>query len=535
MGKYKDAVALYNQLPDDHPMKQKYGSELSRKEFRNEGRNVTAFGMELMQSKFDEQWGFLKDKDKTSKKFFQKVEKLLANTPEYVIPDAVGNLIGVLENYATEVRDIYNQGATDIQKTIEDNIDQAISAYVSNADKAIQEIKESGEASVNQYQEALGQAYDSAQNILTLAQQNKTDILQEIESGTASMQEQIQKIESAVAGTVPELRGLYEETAKGIMEQYREGSTTMFDIYDKLARQDMPGYDLYRQRAEAKTAGDIEKLKELVAGKPGGLEAVAKLMSERDVNLQDLAVQNALYKTEQQEDLASAAVNRAELMARGYTTAVDVEGLGKERLLGYETGAAKDIAAMQRDITGMRTEGISEANRGVLNAEQLAAALKIGAHEALGAQIERTGTTLGQTYLDVARGESGVLLDALNMRARASEVATGMKATGATTAAAYETTAGGLGAEYADREWQYNQMFPWEKQYEYYTGRGQQTDPTDYMMQLYGDEAGVSLAQLQGLYDKQVANKQMWGNIIGSVIGLAGEGAKLFATQGTGG
>ena len=73
-------------------------------------------------------------------------------------------------------------------------------------------------------------------------------------------------------------------------------------------------------------------------------------------------------------------------------------------------------------------------------------------------------------------------------------------------------------AAYSDKAFNINELLPFEAKAAYYTGGTQQYDPFAAKMETYGDITGYAAAERQGILDKQIANRQMWGNMIGSVL-----------------
>jgi hypothetical protein len=51
-------------------------------------------------------------------------------------------------------------------------------------------------------------------------------------------------------------------------------------------------------------------------------------------------------------------------------------------------------------------------------------------------------------------------------------------------------------------------------------------------MQTFGDITGYAQSEREALYNKQIANRQMWGNILGSLIGAGGKAVSTLAMGG---
>ena len=97
--------------------------------------------------------------------------------------------------------------------------------------------------------------------------------------------------------------GQTEATSQRALQDALQSSDAFLSKYRDLARQDIPGMDIYRGRIGAQTASGIGQLKDI-----GGLTArnVGQLIAGEGDQRRDLALQSGMYRAQRQQDLANA-------------------------------------------------------------------------------------------------------------------------------------------------------------------------------------------------------------------------------------
>lgn len=522
MGKYKSAKALYKQLPPDHPLRQKYGDHFSRSDWRDIGRNTGVLQDALMRSEFDKQMGEVDDREALWTQFRDKVENLLDNTPEYKIPDVITQLNTKLPEIATNIRNEYVNAGNKLESITDEkltgimsNVTQGLEQQLQTAKTGAAEIEEgvtrlkdiygAGATGITDYtKEGVSRIRDIAGKGMEAFQRDRGDILDTYRSATQKM------LESGKRGA---------EAAEAGIERYE-------DIHGRLAsRTTLPGEDIMRGQLGAQQEAAVQRIKEYGAGSPEGLTAIADVYEGGQDQLRNLAIQRAEFLTGAQKDFANAlmtgGLKREETfrnLASLYGATGQIMGGAQERLSAREADEYSRLADIEGYATELGVRGVGEATRLAGRGEEVGLdVMSANLDRILGA--ERYKTEMGyQTGMDALSTELDVAKQASVLRAMGYE-----KEADALTQNAM------LQAQYQDRAFDINQMMPWQAAMNYYTQGTSQYDPFGAKMQVLGDEAGWSLAQIQQQQQKQIANRQMWGNILGSVLGTAGKiGAGAF-------
>jgi len=494
MGKFAKAKALFATLPADHPLKRPppegYGGELSRNNWRDMGRNYDIIANAAMESKFDEQMGEVEERGEIWEETRAKIQELFKNNPEYKTPEAYEDLINNMPQYAKNIKDAYIGTGEKLEALIAPggkldeiwgNVTGGIQAQLGTAEEMVTDAEESG----IRLKEIYGEGAEGIEGYL--------------EEGIPKM------YQTAEAGLEEAKKG-YADLEKGI-GKYET-------IYGELAtRATLPGEEIRRMEEEGRMQGLIGQAKELAPGQQGALTAAmtgAAAIGEEGAR--DAAVRRAEYLVGAKQNYAEALLTGGEereggrgRLAGQYTTLADMYGKGTEMgIRGTEAA------------TGLRGYGEESAVDRLLGAKS----------NLMGAQ--RYGT---ETGYEAGMGILGTELDI-------TKQAGILKAMGYTEEADMMARERMMVGEEEKYKFGMNELMPWQAEIDYYRGGEQQYDPFAAKMEVMGDEAGWTHSQIMGEYERQAANKAMWGQIIGSVFGagaqIAGAGIANKAKKFTG-
>lgn len=277
-------------------------------------------------------------------------------------------------------------------------------------------------------------------------------------------------------GAAGQVEGLGQEAFEGAVGDYNTALNERVSGYDqylggyqKLARQDMPGMDVYRDQINSGTANSVSQLRNMGAGSGS---SIATLLSGQQQNLQNLAAQSAQYKAQRQQDLAEAQ------RVRG-------EGVGG----AYDTRAGNIAGA-----TGQQISNIGQASN------MRAAGYGTGIDTAFGGANMRM--ELGQFGADAASSRYGV-----NNAATAQ--LSGLVDQGA-----------GLNKY----QYEMNSYNPWQANVEYNTGMAENTMPYQSALDFYGDLIGLGHAKEQSANSMYTSQHSEGANNIMSVFKMIGGG-----------
>lgn len=277
-------------------------------------------------------------------------------------------------------------------------------------------------------------------------------------------------------GAAGQVEGLGQEAFEGAVGDYNTALNERVSGYDqylggyqKLARQDMPGMDVYRDQVNSGTANSVSQLRNMGAGSGS---SIATLLSGQQQNLQNLAAQSAQYKAQRQQDLAEAQ------RVRG-------EGVGG----AYDTRAGNIAGA-----TGQQISNIGQASN------MRAAGYGTGIDTAFGGANMRM--ELGQFGADAASSRYGV-----NNAATAQ--LSGLVDQGA-----------GLNKY----QYEMNSYNPWQANVEYNAGMAMNTMPYQSALDFYGDLIGLGHAKEQSANSMYTSQHSEGQNNIMSIFKMIGGG-----------
>ena len=229
---------------------------------------------------------------------------------------------------------------------------------------------------------------------------------------------------------------------------------SMLDTYKTLANSNMPGMDIYRGQIGAQTSSDIQRLKDMGANSS---LAVSSLLSNKNDQLRNLALEAGNYKLNQKQNLAQAFSVYGQQMQGAYNNqisnigqAAQLEGAGRQSVIGANQSMFNN------------TLNTSEA---LYNIEQ-------GRYN-IGANNVQQAANLNQMQYD--REKQGYI---------------------------------------------YNQLMPYQNQLNFMTGLTSSYDPFQAQMGVLGESVGMDYANLMGLYNQQAANNQGAANAAGSLTNM---------------
>jgi hypothetical protein len=442
---------------------------------RKHGKEAAATEYLNVKVGFNDQLEEIDEREEIWKQFSDKVEELLSNTPEYKIPDAIKKLNENIGTYASNIKDEYVSAGNKLEAITGEKLDNIISGAVEGGKKQLNIAEEGAKKLGEIYGEGAEKLFATGEESAKMYGDYSSKIIDTLEKGG----------EESLSAKL-----------KGIGEYE--------NVYGRLAaRTTLPGEDIMKAQLGSQRESAIQKVKEYGAGSPGGLSAIANVYEGEQEQLRNLEVQKAQYLTENQKNYAKAMLTgglerggaiseKASTMAGAYQTGAQLTGKG----LG-------DLASMYTQGTQLKGYGEETGLETVLGANRYATELGY-----------KAGMEGLQTELDVSK-QAGLL------RAMGYEKEADMLINNSMTQATYE-----------DQAFNINEMLPWQNKLAYYSGGTQQYDPFNTKMQTFGDITGYAQSEREALYNKQIANRQMWGNILGSLIGAGGKAVSTLAMGG---
>jgi len=478
MGKFAKAKALFATLPADHPLKRPppegYGGELSRNNWRDMGRNYDVIANAAMESEFKEQLGEIEGREQLWEEARAKTQELFKNHPEYKTPEAYEDLINNMPKFAQNIKDAYIGTGEKLE---------ALIAPGGKLDEIWGNVTEGIQAQLGTAEEMVKDAEESGIRLKDIFEGGAKGIEGYLEEGIPKM------YQTAEAGLEEAKKG-YADLEKGI-GKYET-------IYGELStRATLPGEEIRRMEEEGRMQGLIGQAKELAPGQQGALTAAmtgAAAIGEEGAR--DAAIRRAEYLVGAKQNYAEALLTGGQEREAGrgrlagqYTTLADIYGKGTE--MGIKGTEA---------ATGLRGYGEESATDRLLGAKS----------NLMGAQ--RYGAELGY---EAGMGILGTELDITKQAGL-------LKAMGYTEEADMMINQGMMAGQEGKYKYEMNELMPWQAELGYYMGGEQQYDPFAAKMEIMGDEAGWTHAQIMGEYERQAANKTMWGQILSGVLGGGG-------------
>lgn len=187
-----------------------------------------------------------------------------------------------------------------------------------------------------------------------------TDLGAGLRTGAAGAISDLQDIRERTESGVGRYLGRSEDYIGSMLDEIKSGSEGFLKGYKKLAREEMPGMDIYRDQITAGTSEALQSLRSMGGVNPNAISSVLK---GNQTNMANLALQAAQYKTQSQKDLANAYMTYGKTRGGAYESAASqTQGLANARLgLGqFSTGNV----AQQYGIT----EGMTNALTNIINA-----------------------------------------------------------------------------------------------------------------------------------------------------------------------
>lgn len=252
----------------------------------------------------------------------------------------------------------------------------------------------------------------------------------------------------------------YEQTAQRALDEYRrsmglatgaveEGMEEYVGMAETAAgRTRMPGEETMRGRVGSSVAAGLRGIQETGGGSAASLGAIADLARNRQVALQDIEMQNLAYREAKEAELGSAYLTRAQMLGDVYGTQAQVLG-GAEMAAGQMVSGAQERRA--GDIAGL---------------------------------AERRGVGMADIYGTQAQLLGGAEAEATGMRTTAQLQAGELRGRGIAESADLAGRGFQAMADAQGQEYYYNQVMPYQMDYQFMAGMAQQYDP-------YSAEAGL--------------------------------------------
>lgn len=499
MSAFTDAKALYERLPEDHPLKEKYGVNFSKDDWKDFGKNYSKMGQALIQADFDAQMAEIEDREALTKEAMDSVNKLLDASPEYKTAELVNGVIRDIPMIASRIKKEYVDAGNNIENIAEEKLksisDEVISGLADEAgiskeyaDKA-KEIYGSGAKEVREYtKKGIEDVRTNAKAALDTVLGDKKETLDIFSDAASDMRK-------------------YGEKSMKAEEAGISGSE---DIYgDVASRSSLPGEGQFKRDIGANVAGAVRNVKDVAPDSASALLGVSGAYESGQKNLRELAITRADFLLNAKKDLAEAKLTAGEKRGSSYRE------YGK---------TLKDAATLEGEARERMTNTVSTAQRNYASDLGYAAELGIKGAES---ETDLLGTGNDKYYKALVDSSRYGLETRRDLGMEMLKIDVDVKERAATLRAmGYEKEANMLieNAELAslenEKSYKYNELNPYLNKLNVGLSRESRLDPFSEKMDLYGDITGMDYAFIQSDVNKQQANKQGFLNLVGSIFNM---------------
>jgi len=149
--------------------------------------------------------------------------------------------------------------------------------------------------------------------------------------------------------------GTTNDYIRSMLSESTTGADKYLQGYKDLARNNMPGLDIYNEQNQSNTASSIQQLKNLGVDSPAALVSILNNNNNTGANI---ALQAAQYKVNAKQNLNDAFLRSGQEKAGAYSTAAGLtqQNANLEQNLGqFNAGVSEANAGMQSDILGQKT------------------------------------------------------------------------------------------------------------------------------------------------------------------------------------